>query len=341
MDLNIILRSKYYGAGKTFVAVSMYNPEKLPAKRLVYDGEARARNYQGDEDDPENARFKFDLWEDRYDGDFYENLVSFINEIDELPYNVVAFDNASVFQDDLYGVMSNKRRAMAVTDALGISGRFSTFLQYRFSTKDTASYYNLLKGVIREFLLKLRRRGIDVVVTSETRNVWKNYGSRDRNNPPTILGQTAKVWDPWMQLSDLILVLDRTRGDRLSGNATLSKYPMASLDTFNTKCSIVGIPPKFVLKNWDIFWEFANARNIVTEEQMKEVDVPLAIENNPVETIDDAKFGITQHAIRKGVPEKGLSAWLKRVGEKYDLSSENAISEYWDWIEAIDEETDE
>jgi hypothetical protein len=132
----------------------------------------------------------------------------------------------------------------------GVYDRNRMFLDHKFNPAKPTEFYPFLKGVIKELLLACRKNGVDVIATTESKNVWKNYGSKakDDANKPKILGQMARVLDPWFQFGDVILVLSRIKGNRDDGAAKLTTFPTATMDTFKTKCSLPGLAPEFVFK---------------------------------------------------------------------------------------------
>lgn len=336
--INMMLRSTYWGQGKTVAAVSFKRPDTEP-RRLVMDREYRAESYQGEADDRESLLFAFDLWRDVYGELTPNSLIKFYQDITsgEFEYNVVVFDNLTLFQEELYMLMGDVNAAKTVSKALGIYERHRLFLDYRFRSTDPGSYYPLLKSVIRAILLGLRRASVDVITTTESKNVWKAYGTKDAR----ILGQTAKAWDPWFQFADVLLVLERLTGNRNEGTAKLTPYPTARLDTFNVKCSVPGIPPEFVLRDWDGFWSMVEKRVVPTKEDFDKLTVAQAEqpEDTPVETIKEAKRKLAelaiQHGLLKGMQNGVGAAALKAMGAEHGLDMDNALAEFAEWVSLI------
>ena len=338
----VLLRSEHFGAGKSWAALSFMNPTKDHIKRLVMDGERRDEGYQSvdDEDLPERAMFAFDMWHTIYGEDFVAGLVKMILDLQEskFGYNTFVIDNASIFQDDLDIACRSKQTATKFCEALGIMPKHQNFIQYRWNPNDAGSYYHMVKSIIRTFLLLLRKKSVDVLVTSESKNVWHKYGTRDAK----ILGQTAKLWDPWFQMGDLLLVLERLEGSRTNGTAKLTPWPIARLDTFSPKASIPGIAPEFIFKDWNIFWTMVERRVMPDEDAYSKIEIPTATEpdNAGLQTISEAKDSIVSYAIKSGYIEnrgQALGA-LRLLGEKYNLDPNNALAQYWEWLEAIEKE---
>jgi len=343
MAINVILRSDNWGAGKTWAALS-YRNQANDQVRLAYDGEYRNDTYRSPdkEDHPEVGQFVFDQWDAILGKDFVPAALSSIKQVQAgtFAYNALIIDNGTLFQDQFDIAMRNKATALSICDTLGITAKHQNFLSYRFNVNDSAAYYYLVKSAIRGFLLTYRKAGIDVIVTSESKNVWKNYGSRDASNPQTIMGKTTKLWDPWLQMSDLILVLERISGSRIDGNAKLTPWPTARLDTFNPKCSIVGIASEFVFKDWDVFWGMVERRRVPDAAMLGNLDIPVAIESLNIDSVADAKVAIINHAVGTGFAPSYAKApaLVRKMGEKYGLDPALALPQFNQWIDAINSE---
>jgi hypothetical protein len=352
--VNVMFRSEFWGQGKSVAALSFTRPGLEQPRRLLVDMEYRDVSYKSpdDVDHPESLQFAYDFFQDEYNGGdvtqdavtkLYTQIVS-----GEFPYDVLIFDNVALFQQELFILLSDKRVAMAVAKAMrGVYEASRLFLDYKFNPTDPGGYYPFLKKVIGALLLACRKKGVDVITTTESRNVWKNYGSKakDEANRPKILGQTARAWDPWFQYADVLLVLSRIQGKREEGTATLTTYPTARMDTFNTKCSLPGLAPEFVLKNWSVFWDMVENRNVPTDEDFAKVEIPAAQaseEETPgPDTIKDAKKAIMDLAIKHGVLKSGKdkqgAGALVLAGAEAGLDMDNALAHYPQWVELIKE----
>jgi hypothetical protein len=194
-----------------------------------------------------------------------------------------------------------------------------------------------LKNIIETWLLMIRKNNIDMVVTAETRNVWTNYGKTGQ----AILGQTAKLWDPWFKMADAVFVLDRIIGDRTSGEGKLSPFPTASLDTFNTKLSIPGVLPQFPFKNWDVLWGMASRRILPTAEDFAKIEVEAGVESDVViETLNEAKKALIAKAINAGFIHDEKLASKQRLVELFaanGILSDDVLVRYYDCIDIIED----
>jgi hypothetical protein len=350
--VNVMFRSEFWGQGKTVAALSFTRPGLDQPRRLLVDMEYRDMSYKSPDgaDHPELLQFGYDFYQDEYNGGevTQDALTRLYTEIvtDTFPYDVLIFDNVALFQQELFVLLSDKRVALSVAKAMrGVYEASRMFLDYKFNPNDPGGYYPFLKKVIGGLLLACRKKGVDVVTTTESRNVWKNYGSKDRNKPPKIMGQTAKAWDPWFQYADALLVLSRIEGSREEGTAKLTTYPTARMDTFNTKCSLPGLAPEFVFKDWGVFWDMIENRNVPTDEDFARVEIAPAQapeEETPGPgTIKDAKKAIRDLAIKhgalKGSDDKQGAGALVLAGAEAGLDMDNALAHYPQWVELIKE----
>lgn len=341
MNYCFALRSQNFGHGKTWAGVSFKRPGIEP-KRLVYDWELRAEVYRGTEDEPSRGKFKFHYWPP----DAIEGLLSFADQIknSEFDYNVVVFDGATMFQEQLKAFTQTQQSASKLARAFNCDYALGN---RKFNPNDTASFYYFLKAIIKSMLRMFRANGIDVIITAESRNVWENYGMRGRD-PRTgepymkILGQTLKLWDPWIQMSDAIFVLSREIGSRDDGTAEISTFPIATIDTFNPKASIPGLMPKFEFRDWSVVWEMIERGRGVTAADFKKVGVPTSEYPDEEElTIDDAKIVIFNYAVEMGViPDKSTGSLKKLadLGKEAGLDPKNLLQDYQKWIEVINEQ---
>jgi hypothetical protein len=352
--INAMLRSEYWGQGKTVTALSYTRPDVEKPRRLVIDMEYRDVTYQSpDGDRPGDLLFAFDFLQDAYGELTGESLVKLYQDIasGKFGYDVLIIDNVALFQDELFVVLSDKREALQIAKALsGVYARNRTFLDYKFDPAKPTEFYPFLKSVIKELLLACRKSKVDVIVTTESRNVWKNYGSKakDDANKPKVLGKTAKALDPWFQFGDVILVLSRIKGNRDDGTAKLTTFPTATLDTFNTKCSLPGLAPEFVFENWGVFWRMIEKREVPNQEDFDKVEIPAAEmpegdgagADIGLETIADAKRALFELAVKRGAltgakDKKGV-ATLLLAGSEAGLDMDNALAEYTSWVELIE-----
>jgi len=275
-----ILYSVGWGHGKTIALVSFRRPGQTP-KRLLIDNERRARSYKAPNgrDQPAQLRFTFDYFHDVYseqmaDGEWTpEALATLYKDIttDKFKYTVLLLDNAAMLQEEL--VMMLKIGGQAATRTLaqqfrGVYTKNEMFIERKFKTSDAVSIYGIVKDLIGELLRVCQRKGIDVLVATESKNVWHQYGTRDMK----ILGQSAKVLSPFMKYADFVYRLSRMTGNRDLGTAKLITVPWAITDTFNPKNSLPGLKPKFEF-TWEAFWELVASRGVTTQEELDSIKV--------------------------------------------------------------------
>ena len=271
MKIGVIFWSRRFGQGKTVAALSYTKPGADETRRLVLDGEERADRYYGEKDDPDTLRFAFDKIE------LPKTALEIVEEILECvgDYDVVVFDNATWFQNQLVAFASSKDSATKLAKLLGIEAQSRTFLKYRFNPT-TPAYYKLIKDAIGELLRRILRSGASFIATAEAKNVWRNYGTRDQR----IVGQTAKLLDPWFQFADVVLEL--TRNVETDGTITVQAAPVAQLDPLNPKCSLPGLPAKFTFDNWDAFWKPVTERKPASDFSGVESHIEIVEPEQPV-----------------------------------------------------------
>jgi hypothetical protein len=336
----IIFRSDFYGMGKSWLSLSFVNPEKLPAQRLLYDSEYRDENYKSPDatDHPDKGKFAFDLWHEVYGATLQESLPQVVAQLKagKFSHNVLILDDGTTFQQDLYALLTDKAQCEKVLGILGILPAHQQFLAYRWKVGD-ASFYHVVKSVIAAFLRLLRSQGVDIMITSESKNEWGGtYGSRNAK----IFGQTVKLWDPWLKMADAIFVLDRIQGDRRTGTAKLLAAPVATADTFNPKASLPGIAPTFRFTHWGVFWEMLDS-TVPTDADFAKVAIPEAqdAEYSGLQTIDEAKQALVDYVIEKGLAEgvPAARAFLNTLSKAVDnLDPNDALNQYQQWLDAID-----
>jgi hypothetical protein len=277
-----IFYSIFRGQGKTIALVSFFRPGVKP-KRMIIDMERRAEPYisKDGEDHPEQLLFAVESFHEVYaehfdNGDFTgAALVQLYDDIrsGEFPYNVLLIDDAAMFQDEIRMLLlGGQAQAKKLASAFrGVAQKHALFLNHRYKTSDNVSIYTLLKSILDELLLACRKRDIDVMVATEKKNVWDKYGTKDMR----ILGQTAKILEPFMKYADFSYEMSRTVGDRQKGKAKLVAVPWVNIDTFNPKNSLPGLKPRFEF-TWEEFWRQVESRGVTTQEQLDEVKVKAA-----------------------------------------------------------------
>lgn len=334
----ILLRSDFYGQGKSVTAVSFKRPDVEP-KRLVYDWELRADTYKspGNTDDRSKLQFAFDFW--NTDVNIVDSVVEMCNQLKAgaFGYNVMVFDNATMFQDELVQATQTEADARKLANATGAGATLNG--PRRFNPNDTASYYYFIKAAIRGMLRMLKMANVDVIVTSESRNKWQDYGKREMK----ILGQTAKLLDPWLQMADALFVLNRIEGDRDSGKAKMLPYPIASLDTFNIKCSLPGVQPVFKFDSWDIFWKMISNRRVPTAKDFAALDIPASVIPDVKGELSESEIKqiVIDYALEMGVIRDKSANEAKRllsIGLKHNLDISSILIQYEDWLTMIAQE---
>ncbi len=339
MAIGVALRSDYAGHGKTVTMVSFRRPGVEP-KRLVYDAEYRSLPYKSpdESDHPEKLLFAFTLYP--------KSAAELMLDVAANPgvYNFIGIDNATMFQDELVEYCSTQAGMTKLAETLGCQTKMAGFLRNNYSNS-SALFRSYIQVIIKTWLVILRRNDIDVVITTETKNEYINWGSRSRveSEKQKMVGTTYQLGKAWSQILDVFLVLSRIVGDRSAGSAKLTKYPQATMDTISPKCSIPGVQPNFIFKDWDVFWRMVERRDVPSSKDYERVDVPVSVtdQTGGMETITQARISILKYAAQLGLVEKVDRAGadqLRQMADEYGLDIDNALAQYWEFIEWLDME---
>ena len=274
MSIGVIITADP-GHGKTETALRFTTPGGKQPKRLVLDYEARVTQYQGhDGDDYARHLWAFDIYPEPFATPDAKQLAALYADIvaGKVKPDVLIVDNVVLFQDELGLMMSDKATAIELARAFSVYDRYRLFIEYNWRVGDN-NWWGLMKAVIKQLLLACRKQQINVVVTTELKNVWQNYGSRDKNKPAKILGKTAKLLAPWLQMLDAVWQLSRKEKDE-GGKPVMKDAPTVQIDPFSPKASLVGIPPRFEFTDWQRIWQWIEERGVPTKEDFASVEVP-------------------------------------------------------------------
>jgi hypothetical protein len=300
-----------------------------------------------DVDDHSQFLYAYDDFADEYGWMTKENFLKLYQDIrgGEFPYNIICIDNLAMLQGLLMSLIQDAKSAKEIARAVGLAYQENRlFLDHRFKPTDAGGIYTLLKSIIKWFLMTCKRAKVDVISTTESKNVWVNYGSKNAK----ILGRTTKALDPWIQLADLCLLLNRTKGSREAGTAQLVGPPEATMDPFNPKHSLPGVPVSFTLDNWENFWEKALSRTVPTAEdwatvQVDKAETPeyaaVAIEGPSTE--DEAKTELADLAVQhdwmtNSKDAQGAATMIEEASKK-GLGKDEMLSRYDEWVAFIKE----
>lgn len=304
--------SENRGQGKTIALVSYYRHGLEHTRRLLLDKELRARTYRSpdNQDHPEALMWAFDFFHDAYDEHMEDGeltaaaFAALYRDIkdDTFDYDALLIDNAAMLQDDLLDMIRIGGKAVAkkLAEQFGVYQKLRATIEYRFKPSDNTVIYQIVKAILSALLRLCRKRDIDVICATEKQNKWKDYGTRDMK----VVGQTAKLLEPFMQYADFSYRLTRTKGSRDEGTAKLIPVPWAILDNINPKNSIPGLKPQFEM-TWANFWMLALARGITTQADLDEVVIEKneATEYEP--TREEQVAGIKDTWIATAI-EKGI-----------------------------------
>lgn len=266
----VIVLTGPFGGGKTVTALSFVPPtwQGGTVKRLVIDPEMRTSSHrsEGEADDFEHELFSFiPICEGRFDP---QRFVALATQIHQQKYpngkpDVVIMDDTGMFQEAMIDFWQDKTQAQKAVDLYGIKAK--QMAQRSWRPSDPGVIALVFKRIFEEFILDLRVQGIFLVLTSPLRNVWQNYGDPgyDEQGKPKmrIIARSVKVLDIWLKHADWIGNL--TRLDEKTRK--LSQLPRVSMDPYNPKNSITGLPAEFEWPGWPVFWKWHRDRQFVAD----------------------------------------------------------------------------
>jgi hypothetical protein len=259
MRSKVMIFSGPFGGGKTETAVSITIPGVENIKRLILDPEMRADTYQSMDgvDHPEKHLFAFKLYNVNAlrPKDFFDLMKTAHEEKWEEKPDMIGIDNAQMVQDMMFDWWKDKPNILATATLYGKEkDRALTAKSFRIDP----GTISLFKSMFKYFLLDLKSQGIFVVITAPPHNVWKDYNKSgyDANGDPVmkVLGQTANVMDTWVQMTDVIWTF--TRQEKKNDKTTLLKVPHVSMDMFNPKAALPGVPEQFEWPGWNKIWDW-------------------------------------------------------------------------------------
>jgi hypothetical protein len=325
-----------YGSGKSVLALSYKRPNEDP-KRLVIDKEVRSIRYQSQQhgvegDDIDKLLFEFTLYPDETGQISVNQFVDLVKKMKKgkLEYNILIVESMAMFQGDVEGWCQTSPSCAKVLKALDLDSKYSNFLQYQFKV-GKPGWWNIVKDIVREFLLVAKRANMDIFITTELKNEWENFGVRgtapDGKPWARIKGQTAKVWNFVVQIADVMWLLER-KAD------VIKAKPAIQIDPLNPKLSIVGIPPTFEFESWEKIWELIESRGVPTSEDFEKVDIkPVEYregdpdaEDDGVDPVEAGKVKLIEDLKEYGYENRqAVGAALNKLKTEYTLDKHDSL----------------
>lgn len=281
----VFIFSGPFGGGKTVTMVSFVPNKwthKIAPRRVVIDFELRAGIYQSPDeyDHPEKRQWAFTmLGKGRLTAkDVYEFMkaVKTRSYGKEAPHEV-GIDDTAMLQELMYEWWKDKNNALATAQLFGLErDRSLTASVWKPFEPGTLNFF---KRLFIEFIMELKAQDITLIITSPQHNIWEGYGEKgyDANGKPKmkIVGKSAKVWDCWQQLADVIWVLDRAV--KQGNTTTLRNLPRVTMDVHIPKASMPGVPEAFdwPVEGWSLIWKWFNERTHVADVSKLKSEDPL------------------------------------------------------------------
>ena len=275
----IFIFSGHFGSGKSLVSYSFVpldHKPKTPIHRLVLDHEIRFDTYLSPDgsDHPEKMQFAFiPLGKGRIGGAEIFRVLELVHtkKYTNKP-DVIIMDDVAMSQGKMSIWWQNKENCMATAKLYGLENdRCLTSKTWKPLEPGTVSFF---KALFTEFMLDCKDQDITLILTSPLHNIWKNYGKQGYDpvdNLPNmrIIGKSAKVWDCWQQMADVIWILDRhDKTGKLTG------IPTISMDVQIPKASLPGVPESFQWPGWTTLWSWYTERKFVADVSKLEMPKP-------------------------------------------------------------------
>jgi hypothetical protein len=203
----------------------------------------------------------------------------------------------------------------------GLTRAYNSVLVIKGWNPGDPGWWSMIQNLLQQFFIDVRSAGISWIINSLMKNVWHNFGSRDKNDPAAILGQTAVVWKEVTSQADVVWVLNRQAPLKGGGNKMLQR-PTVCMDYFYPKSSIPGIPPRFEWKDWAQVWEFERVRAIPDEKSWAGVQQHNQVDSEAVyvqRQIDGKKLLLAELVPTYYRDGAGMRVALARIGfDDYD-----------------------
>ena len=278
MSSKIFIFSGHFGGGKSITAYSFVPPafpaDKTP-HRLVLDHEIRFDTYKSpdDKDHPEKMQFAFiPLGKGRITPDDVFKMMElvhtkkYVNKPD-----VIVLDDVAMTQTKMQTWWQTKENALKTATLYGLEKeRCLTVKDWKAFDPGTLTFF---KGLFTEFMLDCKDQDITLILTSPLHNIWQNYGkpgyAEDKLPNMRIIGKSAKVWDCWQQMADVIWIFDRH-----DKKGKLTTMPNITMDVMIPKASLPGVPEFFEWPGWTTLWQWFEERKFVADVSKLEKPKP-------------------------------------------------------------------
>jgi hypothetical protein len=266
----IFIFSGHFGGGKSVTAYSFVPPNHKPktaVHRLVLDHEIRYDTYKSpdDQDHPEKLQYAFTpLGKGRITPEDVEKMFELVHtkKYTNKP-DVIILDDVAMTQGRMGEWWKVKENAMKTATLYGVQAeRCLTAKTWKPQDPGTVNFF---KTLFVEFMLDCKDQDITLILTSPQHNIWQDYGKPgydpiDKLPLMRIIGKSAKVWDCWQQMADVIWVFDRHDKD-----GKLVNMPKVEMDVLIPKASLPGVPESFEWPGWETVWKWHDERKFVAD----------------------------------------------------------------------------
>ncbi len=321
MTTNIFTFSGEFGSGKTNTSASFIPPNwtaGIQVKRDFIDPEMRSGTYASKDGIDHPA---LNLWgirqinKVRLSGAQMLKYMTYINKKDyseRSKPDVLILDDTAKIQDIMTEFWQDRKNAEETARLYGLHTHRVFSFTWKPKDAGTTSFF---KTLFEEFLLDLKEQDIYVVVTSPLHNLYADYGTKEQR----VIGQSAKVWDVWQKLTDVIWIFDMPLG---------AKMPTVSMDPFIKKAALPGIPESFTWPGWETIWKWHEERTYQADTSKLKLPEPKLDPESVSLKIKEGKYRLI-----KELDGIATVAQIKEILEGeyapvYDLSNHDEVREY-------------
>lgn len=307
----IFILSGDFGSGKSMTLASFLPPHKKKAVRIIVEPEMRIDTYKSPDDDdhPEKKQYAMTIMnEGRFKPEIFSKLMEVTRkETWKVKPDLVGIDDVTMIQKTMYQWWTTKENLLATAKLYGKdTDRCLTAATWKPKDPGTIAF---MKSMFTEWMLDLKSQNIYLIVTAPFHNVWQDYGKPGYNPVDhlpymRILGQSANVQDMWLQMADVIWILNRVDAK----TKKLQERPHVSMDAFVPKAALPGVPEQFEWPKdgWTEIWKWFEARTFTAdlskiqkpeptfsaeqiEEEIKRGKIRLVMELNGIATKEEIK----------------------------------------------------
>ena len=329
----IFIFSGHFGGGKSVTAYSFVPPKHkkgTPVHRLVLDHEIRFDTYKSpdEQDHPEKLQYAFTaLGKGRIQPEDVFKMMELIHtkKYTNKP-DVIVMDDVAMTQGKMSDWWKEKPNAEKTAALYGLDKERSLLAKtWKPNDPGTVSFF---KSFFVEFMLDCKDQDITLILTSPMHNIWQDYGKPGYStvdNLPNmrIIGKSAKVWDCWQQMADVIWVFDRHDKD-----GKLIAMPNIEMDVMIPKASLPGVPEAFTWPGWEEIWKWSEERKFVADVTKLKRPEPGFDQDTVERMIKQGKNKLVAELADKITLKQIQAAMESSLAPEYTLEDHDKVKDY-------------